>query len=164
MRIRTVLAIFAMIPVVFAVAATASAQDGSDTVLTTKAELDKLGARYLADELRSGQMLFKAGSRYYAKTTYLTPTKFERAQIHTQNDQIILILGGTAELTLGNELEGKFAQKGHEESEFRGTGIKGGTVRQVVEGDIINITRGTPHMIDNGKGYIYFLDIQIPGK
>ncbi len=161
---KSILTIFMAMILVFAMSATASAQGGSDTVLKTKTELDQLGVRYSSGESVSGQMLFKAGSRYYAKTTYLTPTKKERAQIHAENDEIILILGGTADVTLGGELEGKFAQKGNEEREFRGTGIKGGTVRQLVAGDIINITRGTPHMIDNGKGYIYFLDIQIPGK
>jgi mannose-6-phosphate isomerase-like protein (cupin superfamily) len=145
-----------------AMAATVSAQAGAPGV-KAKAELEQL-----AEGLRSGKLtgdhdLFSGGSRYTIDTSYFSANHKATAQAHVDTDEVFMVLSGSAQVTLGGELEGKFFAKG-DKNQPRGTGIKGGTTWRVAQGDLVSIPQGTPHHVDPADGYIVYAVIKIHGK
>jgi mannose-6-phosphate isomerase-like protein (cupin superfamily) len=145
-----------------AMSAGLSAQEGAPGV-KTKAELEQL-----ADGLRSGKLtgdhdLFTGGNRYMIDTSYFSANHKATPQAHVDTDEVFLVLSGSAQLTLGGELEGKFFAKG-DKNQPRGTGIKGGITWRVAQGDLVSIPQGTPHHVDPGEGYIVYAVIKIHGK
>lgn len=65
------------------------------------------------------------------------------SEIHELADDVFYVLQGSAVVTLGGTLNDPVQTA---DGEWRGTGIIGGTEREVSAGDIILIPRGTPHM------------------
>jgi mannose-6-phosphate isomerase-like protein (cupin superfamily) len=145
-----------------AVAATVSAQDGAPGV-KTKAEMEELANGLRSGTLTGDHTLFSGGGRYTIDTSYFSASHKATAQAHIDTDEVFLVLSGSAQVTLGGELEGKFFAKG-DKNQPRGTGIKGGTVRRVAQGDLVSIPQGTPHHVDSGEGYIVYAVIKIHGK
>ena len=139
-----------------------SAQDGPPGV-KTKAELEQLAAGLRSGELSGDHVLFNGGDRYTIDTSSFSANKKAKPQAHMDTDEVFLVLSGSAQLTLGGELEGKTFAKG-DKNQLRGTAIKGGTVRRVSEGDLVSIPQGTPHHVDPGDGHIVYAVIKIHGK
>lgn len=143
-------------------AATVSAQDAPPGV-KTKAELEQLAAGLQSGDQKVSNVLFSGGGRYTIDTSYFSAKKKATPQAHIDTDEVFLVLSGAAQLTLGGDLEGKTFAKG-DKNQPRGTGIKGGTVRRVAQGDLVSIPQGTPHHVDPGEGYIVYAVIKIHGK
>lgn len=71
------------------------------------------------------------------------------AEVHDASDDVYYVLEGSAELTLGGELENpREATPG----EWKSERIVGGTTFTVKKGDLIVVPRGTPHQRINTKG------------
>jgi len=126
----------------------------------TKAEIDTLVAKLRAGELKGAQTLFeKEGGPYRIYTSYIENRK-GAADIHGLDDEIFLIVSGSAEVTLGGDVPDK---KSTVENEFRGTSITDGATRTVGAGDIISIPRGTAHQMNPGDGHVLYIVIKMSG-
>jgi glc operon protein GlcG len=65
-----------------------------------------------------------------------------QAEVHLIDTDIFYVLSGSATLVTGGEL---IAPVLAEANELRGSGITGGTARDIHAGDVVSIARGTPH-------------------
>lgn len=162
MKMKTVCRLLLVGIAMTALAVTVSAQDGLPGV-KTKAELDKLANGLRSGELTGDHVLFSGDGRYTIDTSYFHAKHKATPQAHTEVDEIFVVLSGAAQVTLGGNLEGMFFERG-DKTQLRGTGIKGGTVRRVAQGDLVSIPRGTPHHVDPGEGYIVYAVIKIHSK
>lgn len=160
MRISKLLLVFI---VATAAVASLTAQDSLAPGVRTKADLEQLAKRLRSGDLTGSQMLFRGEGRYSVDTSYFHEKRKMEPQLHTETDEIFLVLSGGGELTLGGDLTNKFLEHG-DKNEPRGSAIKGGTVRHVAPGDVVSIPRGTAHHVDAGEGYIIYMVIKIPGK
>lgn len=71
------------------------------------------------------------------------------AEVHDASDDVYYVLDGSAELTLGGELENpREATPG----EWKSEKIVGGKTFTIRKGDLIVVPRGTPHQRINTKG------------
>ncbi len=126
----------------------------------TGAEIEALVAKLRSGELKGAQALFeKEGGPYRIYTSYIE-NRPGAADIHALDDEIFLVVSGSAEVTLGGDVIDK---KTKEENEYRGTTIAGGTTRKVGAGDIISIPRGTAHQMNPGSGYVLYIVIKMHG-
>jgi mannose-6-phosphate isomerase-like protein (cupin superfamily) len=126
----------------------------------TKAEIEALVAKLRAGELKGAQPLFeKEDGPYRIYTSYIENRK-GAADIHGLDNEIFLIMSGSAEVTLGGDVTDK---KSTAENEFRGTTITGGTTRTVGAGDIISIPRGIAHQMNPGNGHVLYIVIKMSG-
>lgn len=72
-----------------------------------------------------------------------------QAEVHDASDDVFYVLEGSAELTLGGQLENpKEATPG----EWKSDRIIGGQNFTIKKGDLIVVPRGTPHQRINSKG------------
>ena len=126
----------------------------------TKAEIDALFAKVRSGELTGAQNLFNQDKGPYRVYTSVIENRKGAADIHGLDDEIFLIVGGSAEVTLGGDITDK---KSTAANEFRGTVIAGGTTRSVAVGDIISIPRGMAHQMNPGKGQVLYVVIKING-
>jgi mannose-6-phosphate isomerase-like protein (cupin superfamily) len=126
----------------------------------TRAEIDALAAKLRAGELTGAQTLFASeGGTYRIYTSYIENRK-GAADVHGLDDEIFLVVSGSAQVTLGgNVTDGKSTAA----NEFRGTTISGGTTRTVGAGDLISIPRGTAHQMNPGRGHIMYVVIKMTG-
>lgn len=127
----------------------------------SRAELDALVAKIRAGELKGPQMLFDRDNGPYQIYTSFIQKRKGAADIHGVDDEIFLILSGSAAATLGGDVTDK---KPTGEGEFRGTTIAGGTARPVAAGDLISIPHGTAHQMDAGAGEVLYLVIKVKGR
>lgn len=124
----------------------------------TRAELDGLVAKIRAGELKGPQMLFDREKGPYQIYTSFIEKRKGAADIHGVDDEIFLILDGSAAATLGGDVTDK---KLTGDNEFRGTTIAGGATRRVAAGDLVSVPRGTAHQMDAGTGEVLYLVIKI---
>ena len=76
------------------------------------------------------------------------------AEVHDASDDVFYVLEGSAELTLGGNLENpKEATPG----EWKSDKIIGGKTFTIKKGDLIVVPRGTPHQRVNSKGKTFSL-------
>jgi mannose-6-phosphate isomerase-like protein (cupin superfamily) len=129
--------------------------------VATKAQIEALIAKVRAGELKGPQTLFERENGPYRVYTSFIDNRKGAADLHVVDDEIFLIVGGTAEATLGGDITDK---KSTAENEFRGTTIAGGTTRAVAAGDMISIPRGTAHQMNPGQGQVLYLVIKMMGK
>jgi mannose-6-phosphate isomerase-like protein (cupin superfamily) len=137
---------------------------GSARTLTgvkTKAELDALVAKIRAGELTGPQMLFDEDKGGYQIYTSFVQKRKGAADIHGIDDEVFLILSGSATATLGGDVVDK---KATGENEYRGTTIAGGTAHAVAAGDLVSVPHGTAHQMDSGTGEVLYLVIKIKGR
>ncbi|MBS1794422.1 MAG: cupin domain-containing protein [Acidobacteria bacterium] len=72
-----------------------------------------------------------------------------QAEVHDASDDVFYVLEGSAELTLGGQLDNpKEATPG----EWKSDRIVGGQTFTIKKGDLIVVPRGTPHQRINTKG------------
>ena len=77
-----------------------------------------------------------------------------QAEVHDASDDVFYVLEGSAELTLGGQLENpKEASPG----EWKSDKITGGQTFTIKKGDLIVVPRGTPHQRINTKGKTFSL-------
>ncbi|MGH9669337.1 MAG: heme-binding protein [Terriglobales bacterium] len=71
------------------------------------------------------------------------------AEVHTLDADIIYVLKGSATFVTGGKV-----MEGHniEPTEIRGASIEGGETRQLSQGDVIVVPKGTPHWFQEIKG------------
>lgn len=126
----------------------------------TKAEIDSLVAKLRTGEIKGARPLFESeGGPYRIYTSYIENRK-GAADVHGLDDEIFLIVNGSAEVTLGGDVTDK---KSTAKNEFRGTTITGGKIRTVGVGDIISIPRGTAHQMNPGNGHVLYIVIKMKG-
>ena len=127
----------------------------------TKQQLEELVAKLRSGELEGAQAIFeREGGPYRIYTSYIDNRK-GGADIHVADDEIFVVLSGSAELTLGGDIADKRLAR---ENEYRGTVMAGGTTRSVAAGDIISAPRGTAHQMDPGEGHILYVVIKVIGQ
>lgn len=124
----------------------------------TKTEIDALMAKIRGGELKGSQPLFEREKGPYRVYTSYIENRRGGADIHGADDEVFIILSGSAEVTLGGEISDK---KASAESEFRGTTIVGGTTRTVGVGDVISIPRGTAHQMNPGTGHVLYIVVKM---
>ncbi len=124
----------------------------------TKAEIDALVAKVKSGELKGAQNLFAKENGAYKVYTSFIDNRKGAADLHKLDDEIFLIVSGSAEATLGGEItDGKSTAQ----NELRGSIIKGGTTRKVAAGDMISIPAGTAHQMNPGAGQVLYLVVKI---
>ncbi len=127
----------------------------------TKAEIDALVAKVRSGELKGAQNLFAKENGAYRVYTSFIDNRKGAADLHKLDDEIFLIVSGSAEATLGGEItDGKSTAA----NELRGSVIKGGTTRKVAAGDMISIPAGTAHQMNPGTGQVLYIVIKITGR
>ncbi len=127
----------------------------------TRAEIDALVARLRSGELQGAQTLFERDNGpYRIYTSYINARK-GAADIHVADDEIFVIVSGSAQFTLGGDIADKTLAR---ENEYRGTVIAGGVTRPVAAGDIASAPRGTPHQMDPGSGHVLYIVIKVIGQ
>ncbi len=126
----------------------------------TKADIDALIAEIRSGELKGTQALFERENGPYRIYTSYIENRKGAADIHGTDDEVFLILSGSAEVTLGGDVTDK---KATADNEFRGTTIAGGSTHSVGPGDIISIPRGTAHQMNPGTGHVLYIVIKMTG-
>ena len=76
------------------------------------------------------------------------------AELHDESDDVYYVLEGSAQLTLGGNLENPKEQT---PGEWRSEKIVGGQTFTITKGDLIVVPRGTPHHRINTKGKTFSL-------
>jgi mannose-6-phosphate isomerase-like protein (cupin superfamily) len=71
------------------------------------------------------------------------------AESHDDSDDVYYVLAGSAQLTLGGQLE---APREISAGEWRAARIVGGQTFEIKKGDLIVVPRGTPHHRVNTRG------------
>jgi mannose-6-phosphate isomerase-like protein (cupin superfamily) len=131
------------------------------TGVKTKRDLDELVAKLRTGEVAGAQTLFERENGPYRIYTSYIDNRKGGADIHVVDDEIFVVLSGSAQLTLGGDITDKKLAR---ENEYRGTAIAGGSTRPVAAGDIISAPRGTPHQMDPGAGHILYIVIKVMGQ
>ncbi len=127
----------------------------------TKADLDQLVAKLRSGDLTGPQKLFERSNGPYRVYTSFIDRRKGAADIHEADDELFIVLSGSARSTLGGEITDKKQTAPHE---YRGTTISGGATRPVGVGDIISAPRGTPHQMDATDGHILYIVVKIMGS
>jgi mannose-6-phosphate isomerase-like protein (cupin superfamily) len=127
----------------------------------SKAEIDALVAGLRSGALKGPQSLFEVpNGSYRVYTSYIDHRKGV-ADIHVDDDEIFVVLSGSAACTLGGDIENKTLGPG---SDYHGATIIGGTTRTIGVGDIVSAPHGTAHQMDPGDGHVLYIVIKIIGK
>ena len=142
--------------------ARAQAPPPTDTLTgwASKADLDTLVAKLRSGDIKGPQTLFERPNGPYRVYTSFIDRRKGAADIHEADDELHIVLSGSARSTLGGEIPDKKLAAPHE---YRGTEIRGGLTRTVGVGDIISIPRGTPHQVDATDGHILYVVIKVIG-
>jgi len=127
----------------------------------TKADLDAIVARLRSGEVKGPQALFEADPQgpYRVYTSYIDARK-GLADIHPNDDEIFVVLSGSAQCTLGGDIPDKKL----EGRDYHGSAVVGGVTRTIAAGDIVSAPRGTAHQMDPGKGHVLYVVIKILGQ
>lgn len=127
----------------------------------SRAELDALVASLRSGELEGEQAIFRREDGPYRVYTSFIDNRRGIADIHEKDDEIFVVISGSARSTLGGTL---VASTRRSRYELRGTHIAGGSTRQVGVGDIISAPRGTAHQMDATGGHILYIVIKVIGR
>jgi len=157
-RVRTALTWVIVLSGAWFVKAQAPAPTDTLTGWASKADLDALVAKLRSGELKGPQTLFERPNGPYRIFTSFIDGRKGAADIHEVDDEVLVVLSGSARSTLGGEITDKKPTAPHE---YRGTQISGGTTHTVGVGDIISMPRGTPHQMDATGGHILYVVIKI---
>ena len=79
-------------------------------------------------------------------------------EVHTQDTDIIYMLGGSATLVTGGTV---VAGKNIEPEEIRGSDVNGGESRTVSKGDVIVVPHNTPHWFKEVKGPLNYYVVKV---
>jgi glc operon protein GlcG len=81
-----------------------------------------------------------------------------KAEVHTDDTDILYVLSGTATLVTGGSVVDPATI---EPGEIRGAGIKGGEKRQLVAGDVVIVPKGTPHWFQAVPGPLDYYAVKV---
>ena len=129
--------------------------------IKSRAELESLVSKIRSGELKGPQPLFEGDQGPYRIYTSYIDNRKGLADIHVADDEIFVVLSGSAQCTLGGDIADK---KLDPQNDYHGTQIVGGVTRPVAPGDIVSAPRGTAHQMDPGAGHILYVVIKIIGK
>lgn len=129
--------------------------------IESKADLDALVSRLRSGELKGPQKLFEEDHGTYRVYTSYIDNRRGVADIHVNDDELFLVLSGSAQCTLGGDIADK---KVGLDGDYHGAQVVGGTTRTVAVGDIVSAPRGTAHQMDPGTGHILYVVVKIIGK
>jgi uncharacterized protein GlcG (DUF336 family)/mannose-6-phosphate isomerase-like protein (cupin superfamily) len=131
------------------IAAAAAAAFATDLpVQSTRSEsVAFLGAKQVSDAFSKGAPLLENGAYKIHASRRDAPGM---AEVHDRDTDIVYVLEGSATfVTGGTMVNGRITAQ----DEVRGTGIDGGTTRQLAKGDVVVVPNGTPH---------WFKDVKVP--
>ena len=78
-----------------------------------------------------------------------------QAEIHTKDADIIYVLQGSATVVTGGEA---VDAKTTAPDELRGSSIRDGQTRQIAQGDVVIVPRGTPHQfVEVTNPFLYYV-------
>lgn len=119
-----------------------------DYVVKTKQEVADL-EKALGNENKVTDLTGGAGTQLRVAIQHDEKKDSAEAESHDDSDDVYYVLSGSAELTLGGNLENpREATPG----EWRAARIVGGKTFKITKGDLIVVPRGTPHHRINTKG------------
>lgn len=127
---------------------------------SSKATLDDVVTRLRSGALTGPQPVFERPNGPYRVYTSFIDRRKGAADIHEADDEIFLVLSGSARSTLGGRIVDGTRTAPREQ---RGTVIEGGTTRDVGPGDLVSAPRGTPHQMDPGNGHVLYVVIKVIG-
>ncbi len=130
--------------------------------IKSKSEIDGLVAGLRAGKLKGPQPLFQEERGTYRVYTSFIDRRKGVADIHVDDDEVFLILSGSARCTLGGDIVNK--TRGGDDNDYHGSEIVGGETRTIGAGDVISAPRGTAHQMDPGTGHVLYIVIKIKGK
>ena len=126
----------------------------------SRQELAEIVDRLRSGEVEGAQTLFERPDGPYRIYTSYIDNRKGAADIHVVDDEIFVVLSGSAQLTLGGDIADKRLAR---ENEYRGTAITGGSTVSVSAGDIVSAPRGTAHQMDPGTGHVLYVVIKVMG-
>lgn len=129
--------------------------------IRSKAEIDRIVAGLRSGALKGPQALFQEPNGTYRVYTSYIDRRKGIPDIHVNDDEIFVVLSGSAACTLGGDLENRTVGPDHD---FHGDRIVGGTTTTVGVGDIVSAPHGTAHQMDPGDGHILYAVIKIIRK
>jgi mannose-6-phosphate isomerase-like protein (cupin superfamily) len=142
------------------VTAIAGAQSAPpDKIVATNAEIMAMVAKAKADR-KPDQPTFAqpllALAPYGANLEYRAA--IGPSAVHKKYAEFFYVVDGTATLVTG----GKLANEKSNGDNLSGTGIDGGSPRQVAKGDFVIVPEGTPHWFSTINGSITLMSFRLP--
>ena len=80
------------------------------------------------------------------------------AELHTQDADLIYVLGGEAVFVTGGKI---VEPKNIAADEIRGASIEGGDTRKIVKGDVLVVPAGVPHWFKEVKGPVLYYVVKV---
>ena len=80
------------------------------------------------------------------------------AAVHEKEAEMFYVIDGSATLVTG----GKLASETRNGDNLTGTGIEGGSPRQVAKGDFIIVPENTPHWFSKIDGVVILMSLHVP--
>ena len=142
------------------VAAVAGAQSAPpDKIVATSSEIMAMVAKAKADR-KPDQPTF--AQPLLALGTYGANLEYRAAigpsAVHKKYAEFFYVVDGSATLVTG----GKLANEKSNGDNLSGTGIEGGSPRQVAKGDFVIVPEGTPHWFGIDGGKLVMLTMHVP--
>jgi mannose-6-phosphate isomerase-like protein (cupin superfamily) len=142
------------------VAAVAGAQSAPpDKIVATNSEIMAMVAKAKADR-KPDQPTFAqpllALAPYGANLEYRAA--IGPSAVHKKYAEFFYVVDGSATLVTG----GKLANEKSNGDNLSGTGIEGGSPRQVAKGDFVIVPEGTPHWFSAINGNITLMSFRLP--
>lgn len=140
-------------------AAVASAQQPADKIVATNSEIMAMVAKAKADR-KPDQPTF--AQPLLALAPYGANLEYRAAEgpaaVHKKYAEFFYVVDGSATLVTG----GKLANEKSNGDNLSGTGIEGGSPRQVSKGDFVIVPEGTPHWFSAINGNITLMSFRLP--
>ena len=140
-------------------AAVAGAQQTADKIVATNSEITAMIAKAKADR-KPDQPTFAqpllALAPYGANLEYRAAVG--PAAVHKKYAEFFYVVDGSATLVTG----GKLANEKANGDNLSGTGIEGGSPRQVAKGDFVIVPENTPHWFSAINGNIALMSFRLP--
>ena len=140
-------------------AAASSATMAQAAALAEAASTESPVAYFEADSVAAS---FARGGVLLVRPHYMIHTSRRvepgKVEVHEADTDLIYVLGGRATfVTGGTLLDGQTIAPG----EIRGTKLRGGTTRELVQGDVIVVPNGTPHWFEAVDGPFLYYTIKV---
>lgn len=81
------------------------------------------------------------------------------AAVHEKEAEMFYVLDGSATMTTGGKLAG---EKRTNAENLTGTGIEGGTPREISKGDVLIVPQGVPHWVSKINGTVVLMSMHVP--
>lgn len=124
-----------------------------DYVVKTKQEVSVI-EKMLGNENKVNDLIGGEGMQLRVAIQHDEKKDSATAEVHDASDDVFYVLEGSAELTLGGNLENP---RGATPGEWKSDKIIGGKTFTIKKGDLIVVPRGTPHQRVNTKGKTFSL-------